>query len=97
MKTRKRLFLHRLYELEQQHDQCIVRFIEMTVDGILADIGKSDYAPQFWRDVETYGLREASVYLHNFIQPLKFNERVKSQLDELTAHLETFENLALLV
>lgn len=44
----------------RQHD--VVREIEMTVEGITT---KQGVILQFWRDVDTYGLREAILYLKN--------------------------------
>jgi hypothetical protein len=39
-----------------------VRELEMHVDSALV---RTSYAPQFWRDVELYGLREAHAILLN--------------------------------
>lgn len=60
--TKRRVYLHKLQELDKKCGSSNIRLIEMIVDGITNNDG---YSVQFWRDVEICGLREAIMYLHN--------------------------------
>lgn len=58
----KRLFLKEMREYDQANDSNFVREMEMVVEAGLKD---SAYSIQFWDDVQTYGLREAVLYVKN--------------------------------
>ncbi len=67
-----RMLLRDLRAFEAAHEEdedlsCIVRQIEMTVDSLA---GYGPHVIQFWRDVELYGLREAIIYLEDFLQDI---------------------------
>ena len=52
----KRIRLHHLRNFDYANDESLTRELEMAVDSVLI---KTDYAPQFWRDVTLYGVDEA--------------------------------------
>lgn len=58
----KRLYKKELLQYDLANDTCFVRELEMVVEGGLKD---SAYSIQFWDDMQTYGLREAVVYVLN--------------------------------
>lgn len=57
---KRRIFYMTLLSYDNAHDACTIRELEMAVDAAVFDQG---YAIQFWRDVWTYGVDEALLYL----------------------------------
>lgn len=55
-----RVYFHQMQMYDLEHGESYVRTIEMMVDEICNDVG---WSMQFWRDCQTYGIREAYVYL----------------------------------
>jgi hypothetical protein len=62
----------RVYDFAHEDEEsCFVRLLEMTVDQITQN---SAYIPQFWKDVELYGLDEATAYLKRELPDLNYKE-----------------------
>lgn len=57
-----RYYLKDLDRHDLEHDDCVVRQLEMEVDAAITSPG---YAVQFWRDVRLYGMDEAILYVRN--------------------------------
>ena len=58
----KKWNLRMLRKHDAEKDDCAVRELEMVVDDALTSPG---YRPQFWTDVELYGVDEAILYVRN--------------------------------
>lgn len=58
----KRIFKRDMDSYDDRNDESNVRELEMLVDSCFRDQG---YVIQFWRDMDTYGLHEAILYLQN--------------------------------
>ena len=76
-KTKKRLYLSELEQIDNKHNDSFVRAIEMIVDSITNFDG---YSIQFWTDVRTYGLYEAILYLTNSYKPDTKLENIYEQV-----------------
>jgi hypothetical protein len=59
-KKPKKIFLRDMRQHDLAHGECLVRELEMTVDG---ELREAAYSVQFWRDMELYGIDEAMDYL----------------------------------
>lgn len=51
---------------DQRFDQSTIREIEMAVDALVA--GEQGYCGQFFYDLQVYGLKEAKMYLLDFVK-----------------------------
>lgn len=58
----KRIYRHVLRKYDLDHDKSLVRELEMHVEAIATEPG---WVIQFWRDMDTYGLKESITYLRN--------------------------------
>ncbi len=59
---KKRVSLNQLRKHDSDHDDSIMRELEMLVEGNLIITG---YSIQFWQDVRLYGVDEAILYIRN--------------------------------
>jgi hypothetical protein len=92
----RRITLKVLESIDSRNDLFLIRGIEMTVESICIRIDQA-YQIQFWEDVRLYGLKEAIVYLDNFVEsksnPLHFVE----ERNELGRMLQEATDLAVQV
>lgn len=58
----KRIFKRDMDAYDKHNGESNVRELEMLVDAVAPEAG---YVIQFWRDMDTYGLREAVMYVEN--------------------------------
>lgn len=58
----KRILYTQLLDFDFNNGTSLIRELEMTVDQEITTPG---YVPQFWRDVELYGVDEAILYVKN--------------------------------
>ena len=58
----RKWYLWQLQVYDWGHDTSIVRELEMTCDSVITP---SSYIPQFWKDVQLYGVDEAILYVRN--------------------------------
>lgn len=61
----RRIRLHEMQKYDYDNNTSDVRLLEMMVDGGATD---QRVIYQFWRDVNTYGLREAFIYLKGYAE-----------------------------
>lgn len=72
----KRIYLNMIERLDQQKGESNVRELEMIVDSITLAAGEQPYTMQFFQDCRVYGVKEARLYLQNFIdrKPLQVKQ-----------------------
>lgn len=76
--------LHTLEKHDKDHNDSLVRLIEMKVDAFNLESG---YRLQFWRDVKLYGVDEALSYVADLAPPVQlkeFEEFWKKKKEELS-------------
>lgn len=77
-----------LETFDAKNDTSLVRELEMAVDSITCSIDAA-YGMQFWRDVALYNVREAYLYLSNFVDskaPGRFHQElstVRGKIEEI--------------
>lgn len=86
----KKYYLRTLEAFDREHDDCVVRELEMEVDSILnQDSGR---IMQFWRDVQLYGVNEAIMYVRN--ESADQADRIEAAWEKIKVRLEVQDALA---
>lgn len=67
---KSKIFKRDIEAFDSRTGESNLRLIEMTVEGILLDLGglHHGYGVQFFYDLGVYGHKEALAYLDNFVQ-----------------------------
>lgn len=86
-----RIRMTELEKMDERFDTSMIREIEMTVDAIVTRINPI-YGIQFWRDVQLYGIKEALMYLDNFIAKENKPTRFIAERNELGRMLTEAED-----
>ena len=83
MKIRLTTARIRQYDFAHEEDtSCLVRELEMTLDTSKLNIERG-YIIQFWKDMDIYGLDEATTYLKN-----QFPDKDYTEFDKLAARIK---------
>lgn len=83
----RRILKRHLEKYDVENNTSLLRELEMSVDNVLAF--NQEYAIQYWRDMELYGLGEANAYLDNFLRDKtnQFKQEAKAKHLELSSRI----------